>query len=97
MGGKAVSMVRLSKTLYVMTVLLFVPAPVSASETITYSYDAQGRLVAVAHSGTVNNGAQASYAFDNADNRTNVTVTGTNSRVVVVPINHLAAIPIPDP
>lgn len=46
-----------------------------ASETITYSYDARGRLVAVARSGTVNNGDTASYSYDKADNRTNVTVT----------------------
>lgn len=47
-----------------------------ASETVTYSYDARGRLVAVKHSGTVNNNVQASYSYDKADNRTNKTVTG---------------------
>jgi hypothetical protein len=52
-------------------------APAFANETVTYNYDAQGRLVAVAHSGTVNNNVQANYTHDNADNRTNVTVTGS--------------------
>ncbi|WP_343521457.1 hypothetical protein [Sphingomonas sp.] len=47
-----------------------------ASETVTYSYDARGRLVAVKHSGTVNNNVQANYSYDKADNRTNKTVTG---------------------
>lgn len=47
-----------------------------ASETVTYKYDARGRLVAVKHSGTVNNNVQANYSYDKADNRTNKTVTG---------------------
>ncbi|HEU0099625.1 MAG TPA: hypothetical protein VFQ67_12730 [Allosphingosinicella sp.] len=48
-----------------------------AAETITYTYDAKGRLVKVERSGTVNNGVKAEYAHDKADNRTNVTVTGS--------------------
>lgn len=47
----------------------------SASETITYTYDARGRLVQAAHSGTVNNGKSASYGYDKANNRTSKTVT----------------------
>lgn len=47
----------------------------TASETISYGYDARGRLVQVARSGTVNNGVTANYAYDNADNRSNVTVS----------------------
>src|SRR5438128_1369898 len=54
---------------------LALPSPTKASETITYSYDALGRLVTVARSGTVNNGVSSSYTYDQADNRTNVTVT----------------------
>lgn len=49
-----------------------------AGEQISYTYDARGRLVAVSRSGTVNNGVQAAYAYDKADNRTNVTVTGSS-------------------
>jgi hypothetical protein len=41
-----------------------------ASETITYSYDARGRLKIVAHTGTVNNGKTTTYSLDKADNRT---------------------------
>lgn len=47
-----------------------------AGETIAYSYDSLGRLVRVERSGTVNNGVNASYGYDSADNRTNVTVGG---------------------
>jgi YD repeat-containing protein len=43
-----------------------------ASETITYTYDARGRLVKVERSGTVNNGVKAEYTYDKGDNRTNV-------------------------
>jgi hypothetical protein len=43
-----------------------------ANETITYTYDARGRLVKVERSGTVNNGVKAEYTYDKGDNRTNV-------------------------
>lgn len=47
-----------------------------AAETVTYNYDARGRLVKVARSGTVNNGLVTDYTLDKADNRTKVKVTG---------------------
>lgn len=49
---------------------------VMASETVTYTYDARGRVIKVEHSGTVNNGVVANYTLDKAENRTNVKVTG---------------------
>lgn len=49
------------------------------AETITYTYDARGRLVKVVHSGTVNNGVQTTYEHDKADNRTKVKTTGSTS------------------
>ena len=49
-----------------------------ASETITYVYDARGRLVRVEHQGSVNNNVSASYTYDKADNRTNVNVVSPN-------------------
>jgi YD repeat-containing protein len=55
---------------------LIVAAAASATETITYKYDARGRLVQVNHTGTVNDGISATYTYDKADNRSNVTVTG---------------------
>ena len=47
-----------------------------ATETITYTYDAKGRVTKVVHSGTVNNGVTVAYTHDQADNRTRVKVTG---------------------
>jgi YD repeat-containing protein len=47
----------------------------SATETITYTYDARGRLVKVVHTGTVNTNNQACYKYDKADNRTQVQTT----------------------
>lgn len=51
--------------------------PAFATETITYSYDAKGRVVQVARTGTVNNGVTAAYVHDDADNRVTKTVTGS--------------------
>lgn len=48
-----------------------------AAETIVYSYDAKGRLVKVERSGTVNNNVTTNYSHDKADNRANVTVSGS--------------------
>jgi hypothetical protein len=44
-------------------------APLQAAETIAYSYDAQGRLIKVQRTGTVNNGITTVHEFDKADNR----------------------------
>jgi YD repeat-containing protein len=46
----------------------------SATETITYTYDARGRLIKVVSTGSVNNNNQTCYKVDKADNRTNVQV-----------------------
>lgn len=51
-------------------------APALADETVTYTYDAQGRLVKVEHTGTVNNGVTTEYQYDDADNRTQKKTTG---------------------
>lgn len=47
-----------------------------AAETVTYTYDAKGRVVKVVRSGSVNNGKQIEYTHDRADNRKRVKVTG---------------------
>ncbi len=49
----------------------------SAAETVDYTYDAQGRLVKVERSGTVNNNVDTEYTFDHADNRTKEKTTGS--------------------
>lgn len=47
----------------------------TASETVTYTYDARGRLIKVVHTGTVNNNNQVCYKHDKAGNRTRVKST----------------------
>lgn len=47
-----------------------------AGDTVTYIYDALGRLVATSTSGTVNNGLTTSASYDAAGNRSNYTVSG---------------------
>ena len=58
---------------------LLISGTAQAAETITYTYDARGRLKQVVRTGTVNNGVTSTYTIDKADNRTNVTVTGGGS------------------
>lgn len=48
-----------------------------AGETITYTYDAKGRLVKVVRTGTVNNNVQYDYTHDKANNRTRVQVSNS--------------------
>jgi hypothetical protein len=48
-----------------------------AAETVTYKYDAKGRLVKVTRSGSVNNGVTTDYTHDKADNRKRVVTTGS--------------------
>ena len=65
------------KLRYAVLLILGLSATVAlATETITYSYDARGRLIKVSHSGTVNNNVVSNYSYDKADNRTNVNTTG---------------------
>ena len=69
-------MARLEKVLLLATAL-GIAAAAMAAETITYTYDSRGRLVKVERTGSVNNNVKAEYKYDKADNRTNVTVTGS--------------------
>lgn len=70
-------MARLGKLECAVTLgLLAAAGAASASETVTYSYDAKGRLILVSHAGTVNNNVVATYTFDRADNRKTLKVTG---------------------
>ena len=59
--------------------LAALPIAAQATETVTYTYDAKGRLEKVVHTGTVNNNLTTTYSHDKADNRTNVTTTGASS------------------
>jgi opacity protein-like surface antigen len=51
-------------------------AAAQAAETVTYSYDALGRLTATSSSGTVNAGVATSVGYDPAGNRSSYSVTG---------------------
>ena len=67
------------KVLFGLSVLAAaLAAGAMASETITYTYDARGRLVKVERTGGVNNNVNAEYKYDKADNRTNVNVASPN-------------------
>jgi hypothetical protein len=50
--------------------MLFSASPALAAETITYTYDAKGRLVKVVRTGNVNNNVTVEYTHDKAENRT---------------------------
>lgn len=62
------------------------PQPASAAETVTYTYDALGRVTKVTRQRGGNNAATANYTYDHADNRSNVSVSVTPA-YVVVPLN----------
>jgi hypothetical protein len=67
---------KLSKAIGIAA-FIAVAAPSMAGETITYSYDAKGRVVSVVRTGTVNNGVTTTYTHDKANNRKTVVVTGS--------------------
>lgn len=81
----------------IATALASVSVSALASETITYSYDARGRLVQVAHSGSVNNGVSTRYTLDKADNRTAVDVSGGGSPTPPVGPTPTPPTPTPTP
>ena len=68
----------------VSVIALTIATSANATETVTYSYDAQGRLVQSVISGTVNNGQISVTTFDAAGNRTNYAVS-TNGTPPPVP------------
>jgi hypothetical protein len=80
--------------------LLALPAPGLAAESVTYSYDALGRLIRTVRTGGPASGVDAQIQYDSAGNRTNVTVAGASSssppmRVIVLPLNGYTIIPLP--
>lgn len=68
---------RLRVALLIATASVIAAVQANAAETITYIYDAKGRLVKVVRAGTVNNNVQTTYEHDKADNRKKVTTTGS--------------------
>lgn len=76
-GGSRVNRILRAGTIAVA--LSSVAIVARAAETITYTYDARGRLVKVVRTGSVNNNVTADYGYDRADNRTSVNVASPNS------------------
>lgn len=56
---------------------LLIASPALAAETVTYTYDAKGRLTKVVRTGTVNNNVTVEYEHDKADNRTRLKTTNS--------------------
>lgn len=65
------------RAFFVFALLILLGAAAYAAETITYTYDARGRVVRVEHTGSVNNNLITNYSYDKANNRTNKTTTGS--------------------
>lgn len=63
--------------LFALLPSLAIATPAAAAETITYSYDAKGRLVKVIRTGSVNNNVTVDYEHDKADNRTRLKTTNS--------------------
>ena len=58
---------------------IVLPTPVGASETITYSYDALGRLVQVVRDNSQSDDWNVQITYDKAGNRINYTSTDTTT------------------
>lgn len=61
----------------IATLVASIAVSVQSAETLTYSYDAKGRLVKVVRTGTVNNNVTVEYTLDKADNRTRLKTTNS--------------------
>lgn len=74
----------------------FAAASPAAAETQTYNYDVFGRLIQTATSNSIASGMVASSTYDNADNRSNYTVTGAIGAgpIIVVPLMGFVRIPV---
>lgn len=65
------------RTVLASLALIGLASTTMAAETITYSYDAKGRLTKVVRTGTVNNNVTVEYSHDKADNRTQLKTTNS--------------------
>jgi YD repeat-containing protein len=63
--------------LMVIAALFVTSSLAHAAETITYKYDARGRLKIVTRTGTVNNNVTTTYGHDKANNRKAVVVVNS--------------------
>ena len=63
--------------LLVLLPSLAIAPSATAAETVTYTYDAKGRLTKVVRTGSVNNNVTVEYEHDKADNRTRLKTTNS--------------------
>lgn len=63
--------------LFIAGSLAITHVPSFSAETITYVYDAKGRLIEARRTGTVNNNVKSNYYYDRAHNRSRILVTGS--------------------
>ena len=68
---------KIDRLLLAAPVLLGALSPATAAETVTYTYDAKGRLTKVVRTGSVNNNVTVDYEHDKADNRTRLKTTNS--------------------
>lgn len=64
------------KSIHLATIassLLLGAAAARAAETITYTYDAQGRVIQVRSTGSANGPSTTTYTYDKAHNRVSAT------------------------
>jgi YD repeat-containing protein len=71
-----------------------------AAETISYTYDALGRVIKAQHVGGDNDGMVIDYKYDPAGNRTEYKVAGSKNKgrpdvaIIVLPLNGFTIIPV---
>jgi hypothetical protein len=70
---------RIGAGIFLAATIVFGASSALASESISYAYDALGRLTNSASSGSVNNGISTAINYDAAGNRSNYNVTGAPS------------------
>ena len=63
------------RTLSLLTAMAVLFGTASASEVITYTYDANGRLTKVERARTSSDDVKSEYKYDDADNRTELKIT----------------------
>lgn len=71
------------RQIFFVIALASIAVTASAQETVTYSYDALGRLVATSVSGGPNSGMSTATGFDEAGNRTSYTATTSSGPIAV--------------
>lgn len=87
-----------TRAIFTAAAMLFVAAVDNAAvagETVSYTYDALGRLVVARHTGSANNNLEVAPKYDAAGNRLKYVVKGSpRSAVIVVPLNKFTLIPV---